>query len=243
MSALALTSDHHLPERPDTLKLIVPTTVKRNLPGTNQSLVHAYHYFLTNPRPTQPAVNPLRHKVAMSLLTQMYTSPRWTAADTLYANLSSPRPRMVAPAPFYPLPHTAPPEADKGKDKKPPVNLHMASKTIMASETVIPLSAQPQSRIPEILRQVLSVSIFQKLRASVHLTMRFLARVVQQSNQTPASPIATFRDRAVHVWYWCPRALELEQLKCKCGCGEFRKKQGAREWPKRWFVERRYQSG
>lgn len=159
MSALAPTSELHLPEMPDALKLFAPSPVKRNLPGTQQSLVHAYHYILTNPPPPQQTVNPLRHKVAMSLLTQMYTSPRWTAADTLYANLSPPRPRVVAPSPSLPVPIVTPMESEKGKEKKQLLLPNAASRTVVASETVIPLSAQPQSRIPEVMRQVLSVSI------------------------------------------------------------------------------------
>jgi len=162
MSALALASEHHLPELPDASKLFAPSTAKRNLPATSQSLVHAYHYILTNPPPPQPTVNPLRHKVAMSLLTQMYTSPRWTSSDTLFGNTSPPRPRVVAPAPSFPLPNSTVLESDKGKEKRQLLVPPPASRSIVASETMLHLSAQPMSRIPEVLRQVLSPALYSR---------------------------------------------------------------------------------
>ena len=167
MSSLALVSEYHLPERPDPRDPYFNYAVQARhpTPQPTPTLITAYHYVLTNPPPATPSSNPLRHRVAMSLLKQLYTTPRWTAADTLYTNVLPPAPRVVAPPPSVPVPLKEVPHnsagdihmTDKGKDKRPQLLPPPVSRPLAFAETITPLSSQATSRIPETARQVLPV--------------------------------------------------------------------------------------
>lgn len=154
MSCLSAVSEHHLPERPQG-DLSTLTTRKHDTPQITPSLFKAYHHVLTNRPPPNQVPNPGRHRVAMALLERMYITPRYTATDTLFANLAGPRPRVLAPAPSFPV------IKDDGKDKdKPPTQFPPPTpRSLLPSETILPLSIQPSSSIPDIARRVLSVSL------------------------------------------------------------------------------------
>lgn len=150
MSSLSSISEHHLPDQPPAEAL---TKRKYETPQITPSLFKAYHHVLTNrPAPNQ-VPNPARHRVAMALLLQMYNTPRWTAADTLFSNLAGPRPRVVAPTPSFPVMN----EESSGKPSTPlPLPL---SRSLMPNETLTSLSTQATSRIPDVARIVLPVSV------------------------------------------------------------------------------------
>ncbi|KAI5119342.1 hypothetical protein M0805_004019 [Coniferiporia weirii] len=131
---------------------------KHEPPAIMPSLVTAYHHILTHPPPSHPSTNPARHRVALAMLAQAYKAPRWSAADTLFANGAAPRPRVVAPAPAYPVSLST----GKGKDEPPPVMPASTSRPVMVPETVVPLSHQPSSRIPDIARAILPLSVFNR---------------------------------------------------------------------------------
>ncbi|KAJ3512170.1 hypothetical protein NLJ89_g3678 [Agrocybe chaxingu] len=87
-----------------------------------QSLLQAYHYILTHPPPRElPPLNPSRHKVAMALMHDSQTNPRWTTADSLFATVAPCPPRVATIGPSYPVAiGDVPGEKGKdGKDKEP----------------------------------------------------------------------------------------------------------------------------
>lgn len=177
MSSLSSIREQHLPERPDvgnSAPLVVPLKRKYELPVVSHSLTVAYHHVLTNPPPTASA-NPLRHRVAMALLGQMYVNPKWTAADTLFSNLAAPRIRVLAPAPSYPVPlkdGLGTSSSDKSKDVSLPLLPAPTSRPVMVNEAITPLSNQATSRIHDIARAVLPVRV-ETLRLSCHMANLF----------------------------------------------------------------------
>lgn len=162
MSSLSSVVGTHLPDRHNFKKALSSPghalqlqRRKHATPEITPALVEAYHYMLTNPPPSHPSTNPARHRVALAMLSQAYTSPRWTAGDTLFGSAAGPRPRDVAPGPSYPVPI-----GSKGKDDQLTFMPSSSSRPIVANEAVVLPSCQPRSRIPDIARAVLPVRFF-----------------------------------------------------------------------------------
>lgn len=161
MSSLSTLPEGHLP---DSNLRTVPTPAssalqllprKHEPPQIMPSILTAYHHVLTQKPPPEPSINPGRHRVALTMIDQSYTHPRWSAPDTLFANLSAARPRVVAPArAFAVFAGSAP-----GKEDKQLV-IPSTLKTLVVDETILPLSHQPTSRMPDIARAILPVSSF-----------------------------------------------------------------------------------
>ncbi|THH03167.1 hypothetical protein EW145_g6474 [Phellinidium pouzarii] len=145
MSSLSAVPESHLSDR-SILKSVLSGSGlalqlqkrKHEPPAIMPSLVTAYHHVLTRPPPQHPSSNPSRH-------------------HTLFANVAVPRPRVVAPAPTYPV------SLATGKGKNGPAIMPAStSRTVMVPETVISLSHEPMSRIPEIARVILPLSVFNR---------------------------------------------------------------------------------
>lgn len=160
MSSLSTAPDSHLP---DPITYTAPPLVtsalqllprKHEPPDILPSLLAAYHHVLTNPAPPEPSINPGRHRIALTSLNQAYTRPKWTAQDTLFANLAAPRPRVVSPAPTFPVFLGS----ALGKEDKHLV-IPSTLRTLMVDETVLPLSHEPMSRIPDIAKAILPVRL------------------------------------------------------------------------------------
>ena len=158
MSSLSSAPEMHLPDRSLFRRCITEAGSslqlqprKHQVPEVDQALMGAYHHLLTNPSPRTPSTNPNRHRVALTLMAQAYLSPRWTSTDSLFGCVAPPRPRVVAPAPTYPI------LLASKKDEQVPI-LPSASKTIAPPETVVPLTSQVRSRIPSISKATLPVS-------------------------------------------------------------------------------------
>lgn len=158
MSSLSSVSEAHLPEpslrtastSAGTALQLLPR--KRDPPPIVQSIYTAYHHVLTQRPSSEPSTNTGRHRVALTMLDQAYARPRWTAPDTLFANLAASRPRIVSPAPTFPIFLGS----ALGREDKHLV-IPSTLRTLMVDETVFPLSHQPTSRIPNIAQAILPV--------------------------------------------------------------------------------------
>lgn len=158
MSSLSSTLETHLPDKhlwrrsvDDAGTALQLQPRKHQIPDVTPALMSAYHHLLVNPSPKTPSTNPNRHRVALTMMHQAYTSPRWMHSDSLFADVSPPRPRVVAPGPTYPVIIGA-----KKEDHVP--LLPWAPKTITPLETLVPLISQHRSRIPTISKMTLPVS-------------------------------------------------------------------------------------
>lgn len=175
MSSISSVPEWHLPRPPspssstnDQLQQPMHPT-----PQVTPALLKAYHHILTNKPPANAPINPARHKVAMSMLHEAHSHPRWTSADTLFSATIPGPPRVVAPVPSYPVPLTDPSlnaleaaaKVEKEKERPP---LPVLPRTVIASESLTPVSNQPFSRLPGIARQVLAVSIFQSTKRTLY---------------------------------------------------------------------------
>ncbi len=155
-SSLASQPEFHLPTPlPDPPERVqkLPT------PNIEQSLISAYHHILTHRQPSNSATgtsNPLRHKVAMSLLALTQSSSRWEPADTLYSNLATNQPRVTAMGPSHPSieAHGRGSHLSKDKDYKFP---NVNARTLYVNDRLSNIVSQPSSRIPELAQQVLPV--------------------------------------------------------------------------------------
>ena len=164
-SSLSSTPVWHLPQPPASFDL--PSQPPRlATPQIQPSLLGAYHHILTNPPPPHGnAGNPARHRVALALLTQTESNPRWEPADTLFG-LSSPNaPRVSTMPASHPIAKQPPINAsgDTGKtDAKaeevnkvplPPIS----NFPVIAQEHIAPSMSTQGSRLPEVSRSVLPV--------------------------------------------------------------------------------------
>ncbi|KAF8966948.1 hypothetical protein BDZ97DRAFT_1806041 [Flammula alnicola] len=170
-SSLSSVPEWHLPSAPPSSS---PQTRQAHLPTPQiePSLLSAYHYVLTHPPPPDlPPLNPSRHKVAMALIKQTQSNPRWNLADTLFASVGPCPPRVATIQPSYPVAVGDTPGSDiKGKDgpdkdlKLPPT----ASRPVSASERIAPFISQQTSRIPELARHILPPAILTRTSRLSH---------------------------------------------------------------------------
>lgn len=176
-SSLSSVPEWHLPSSSSAIP-----SQSRNLPlplstpQTEHSLLAAYHYILTHPPPLHPlfpgrttippaaagvpigpnTLLPSRHKVAMTLLYQMQALSRWEPADSLFATTAPCSPRVAAIGPTYPVPIDDKDKNTPNKEFKfPPV----PARPVGAPERIAPAVSQQGSRIPDLARHVLPVSV------------------------------------------------------------------------------------
>lgn len=176
-SSLSSTPVWHLPQPPPSFDL--PSQPPRlATPQIQPSLLGAYHHILTNPPLSHGnAGNPARHRVALALLTQTESSPRWEPADTLFG-LSSPNaPRVSIMPPSHPI-AKQPPTNASGDAGKLDAKAEEVAKIPLPSITHYPVTAQQHvapsmstqtSRLPEVARSVLPVrsSLYRLLHVSL----------------------------------------------------------------------------
>lgn len=162
-SSLSGVAEWHLPSpKPPPLPQAHPRNPMLTTPQTEQSLVGAYHHILTHPPPTNlNAPTPARHKVAMALLSQTQSIPRWEPPDTLYSSLAPSVPRVAVIGPTYPMENGDGGDIKgkldvKDKDFKFPPTM---ARPVSANERLTPLVSQQLSRIPDLARLVLPVCI------------------------------------------------------------------------------------
>ncbi|KIK09511.1 hypothetical protein K443DRAFT_671409 [Laccaria amethystina LaAM-08-1] len=204
-STLSTVPEWHLPSSAPPAPLPQQNRPPR-LPGllTEPSLFAAYHHILTHPPPAVPPTsNPARHRVAMALLHQTQTTPRWEPADTLYASVGPCPPRVAVIGPSYP---TAIDTKGEGKEKDikfPPT----ISRPVSASERLTPLISQQVSRIPDLARHVLPPTILARTSRLTHppvlhrgtkpltygngIPAPWNANVIPSVDAVPPTPLAT----------------------------------------------------
>lgn len=163
-SMLSSITPRHLPARPSSPPS--QTLARLPVPQIQPALLGAYHHVLTHPPPPNPGpVNPARYRVALSLLTQTDSDPRWEPTSTLFSSSAVNAPRVAPIGPSYPVPIAKGPGTpldskgtqDAEKDKKPALP-SIPPRPVAPCERISPLISQQNSRIPKLARQVLSVS-------------------------------------------------------------------------------------
>jgi hypothetical protein len=171
-STLSSVPEWHLPSaippvHPSQQQQQVAQPSRLVTPQTEPSLIAAYHHILTHPpSANQNASNPARHKVAMALLSHAQKNPRWDPPDTLFSSTAPCAPRVAAMSPTCPVPIGKPTTANAGENSKliieekvePKFPVTMG-KPVSYIERLSPLISQQASRIPELARHVLSVSV------------------------------------------------------------------------------------
>ena len=164
-SSLSSTPVWHLPQPPASFDLLSQPP-RLATPQIQPSLLGAYHHILTNPLPSHGnAGNPARHRVALALLAQTETNPRWEPADTLFG-LSSPNaPRVSTMPPSHPI-AKHPQTNASGDPGKPDTKGEETNKVPLPSISHLPITAQEHiapsmstqgSRLPEVARSVIPV--------------------------------------------------------------------------------------
>ncbi|RDB23589.1 Serine/threonine-protein kinase STY46 [Hypsizygus marmoreus] len=173
-SSLSGIAEWHLPSQPPPPPSQTLQTRNSRLPTpqTEPALFSAYHHILTHPPPAN--LNPpslSRHKVAMALLAQTQTTPRWDPPDTLYSSVAPCAPRVATIGPTYPMAIGDSGSDSKGKvdgkdkDFKFPPTL---PRPVSSSERLTPLVSQQSSRIPDLARNVLPPTIMARTSRLTH---------------------------------------------------------------------------
>jgi hypothetical protein len=161
-SVLATTPEWHLPSRPPTSAISRKQPPHLPTPQTAQALLQAYHHILTHPVPPPAPPNPLKHKVATTLLSQVQNNPRWNPPDTLYANIVPCPPRVAVIGPSYPVPQSTLDDIRAGKDDKDsnnkPIFPSAPPRPVFSADKPVFLVSQQSSRLPDLARQILPVS-------------------------------------------------------------------------------------
>lgn len=169
-SVLGNTPSWHLPSQPSAMRTSRPQPPRFATPSTQQALLAAYHHILTHPVSQPGPPNPAKHKVAMTLLSQVQHNTRWDASPTLYANVVPCTPRIAPIGPSYPIAHSALEEIRSGKDidkdsDKRPMLPPAPPRPVFSNDKPVFLASQQSSRLPELARQVLPVGILAFERA------------------------------------------------------------------------------
>ena len=188
-STLSATPEWHLPQiSPHSQSSSQTKATRTSIPQTEPSFIAAYHHILTHPPPPSANfANPSRHKVAMALLARTQTASRWDPPDTLYSSVTPCLPRVAAVSPTFPIQiATGPPGSLDAKVEEPRYPV-IPGKCVVAQERFSPSINQQASRIPELARMVLSVS----LPLSHCLFLRPLAKLTPFA----ASDICPFADQ------------------------------------------------
>jgi Wiskott-Aldrich syndrome protein len=159
-SSLATIPPWHLPS-PPTETTLQPTLPRLQTPQTQPALLGAYHHILTHPQSRNTnSANPSRHRVALSILYQTETNPRWEPADTLFSTSVPNAPRVSAMPPSHPVSKKAEEEGEKVDQEGNRLMLPSVPPIPVSNiDHITPLMSQQGSRIPEAARHVLSVSL------------------------------------------------------------------------------------
>ncbi|KAF8064130.1 hypothetical protein FPV67DRAFT_203653 [Lyophyllum atratum] len=172
-SSLSQVAEWHLPSGPprdqSRDRELVPSK-HLSTPKTAPALVKAYHHILTHPPPPNglhPTLS--RHKVAMALLNQVQSLPRWDPPDTLYAGVGPCPPRVASVGPTYPMALGDEGKAREGKEREkefkfPPT----LPRAVTATERLTPLVSQQGSRIPDLARSVLPPTVLSRTSRLTH---------------------------------------------------------------------------
>ena len=202
-SALSSVPEWHLPSVPPSSSTQPRQPHRLPIPIPEQSLIQAFHYILTNPPPKElPPLNPTRHKVALALIQQSQSNPRFNPADSLFGTVAPCPPRVATIGPSHPV---AIGDRKDDKDTKLPV---AASRPVAAIERTAPFISQQTSRIPELAHLVLPVCLLLPDVFSATYLLRFSAcdPYSYQPPYTPSSPPS--RNKAAYLWRRHPSALE-----------------------------------
>ncbi|KAF8621464.1 hypothetical protein AX15_007758 [Amanita polypyramis BW_CC] len=188
-SSLSSIPEWHLPSSvPPASRHASSRNPPQPTPQTEHSLLAAYHYILTHPPPLHPlfpgrttipastatvpigpnTLHPSRHKVAMTLLYQTQTLPRWEPADSAFATVGPCPPRVAAIGPTYPIPIPSSDDKDKNSANKDFKFPPMLARPVGAPERIAPLVSQQGSRIPDLARHVLPPMIFSRTSRLSH---------------------------------------------------------------------------
>ena len=173
-SALSSVPEWHLPSAPPSSSTQPRQPHRLPIPIPEQSLLQAFHYILTNPPPKElPPLNPSRHKVALALIQQTQSNPRFSPADSLFGTVAPCPPRVATMGPSHPVAIGDRKGEGHDKDTKLPV---AASRPVAAIERTAPFISQQTSRIPELAHLVLPVRLFLPNVFLATYTLRFSAR-------------------------------------------------------------------
>ncbi|KIN96279.1 hypothetical protein M404DRAFT_49855, partial [Pisolithus tinctorius Marx 270] len=155
-SVLASAPPWHLPNRPPPSSK-PQATARFPTPSPQQALLSAYHHILTHPVHQPAPPNPAKHKVAMALLSQIQSNPRWDAPTTLYGNIVPCPPRVATISPSYPIALSTLEDIRAGKDvdEKKAMLPPAPARPVFSSDRPVYLASQQASRLPELARQVL----------------------------------------------------------------------------------------
>ncbi|KIM41702.1 hypothetical protein M413DRAFT_444944 [Hebeloma cylindrosporum] len=166
-SALSSVPEWHLPSAPQSSSSAQPRPPPHlPIPIPEQTLIKAYHYILTNPPPKElPPLNPSRHKVALALIQQTQSNPRFNPADSLFGTVAPCPPRVATIGPSHPVAIGDRKGEGNDKDTKLPV---AASRPVAAIERTAPFISQQTSRIPELAHLVLPPAILTRTSRLTH---------------------------------------------------------------------------
>ncbi|KAF7420777.1 hypothetical protein PC9H_011295 [Pleurotus ostreatus] len=189
-STLSSVPEWHLPQPPPPPST-APISTRLPTPQTEPAFIKAYHHILTHSSQSHSShaygyphtnghtniangvSNPLRHKIAMSLMFEMQCTPRWELADTLFGGVGPCVPRSAVVAPTHPLPVASSrgkmEVGGSGKEKEKDVKLPGAQpRAVSTNERVAHLVSQQSSRIPELARRVLPPAILTRTSRLSH---------------------------------------------------------------------------
>jgi Wiskott-Aldrich syndrome protein len=158
-SSLSGVAEWHLPSAQPASKSVPARQPRLPTPQTEQALFTAYHHILTHPPPSNGnSQTPSRHRIAIALLSQIQTTPRWEPPDTLYSGVAPCPPRVATIGPTYPMA-----TGDIGSDSKARTEKDVKfppaiPRPVSSNERLTPLISQQASRIPDLARRVLPVS-------------------------------------------------------------------------------------
>lgn len=208
-SVLASAPSRHLPARPNFQVSSKTQATGLPIPSPQQALISAYHHILTHPLGQTGPANPAKHKVAMSLLSQIQTNTRWNSPDTLYGNIVPCSPRVSAISASYPIPMALLEDIRAGKevDEKKCLLPPLPPRSVFSSDKPVFLASQQASRLPELSRQVLPVRMFDFLFHIYH------DPVLGASSGAYHTPLTSTRFAAgfskTYIWAWHQCTMEL----------------------------------
>ena len=179
LSSLA-SQPYHLPNKPHNLPASSPPS-HLPIPDTQPALFGAYHHILTHKSSAVPTpTNAGRYKVALSLVSQNESdmNPKWEPAPSLFGTSAPNVPRVATMGPTHPMPiGKEDVKGDKGKEKEGTESAtdakmpSMPTRPLPSFDRVAPLVSSARPRIPQLAKQLLSVSrssLFKPIRGLDH---------------------------------------------------------------------------
>lgn len=194
LSSLAAQPTRHLPVRPSHIPPSTPAS-QLPIPDTQPALFGAYHHILTHKPSTVPTpLNTGRYKVALALVGQNESdvNPKWEPAPSLFGTNAPNMPRVATIGPTHAVPIGK--EDGKGKEKEGAESAaeakipSMPTRPLPSMERVASLVSTTRPRIPQLAKQLLSVSRIVLLKSLPMQILTFLF--------SPRIPFTT----AQHAW-------------------------------------------